>query len=320
MAGWHGPPDYDFSRLRWTVPILHVLTHFRLHGQLRPARHEWVGPCPLPDHAGDRSNPAAFRVHPVRRCWYCFTHCGGGDVVTLTARLCDDDFAAAARVLAALERNPPSRHLGHLAPPSQRRPFRPYTRWLPLRPHHAFLRSKGIDPDVAFRFDCGYWPHAGFLSDCIAVRLHDVAGHPLGYAGRRLSAEAIAQYGKWKLAPGFPKSDVLYNWHRTVARALASPVVLVEGPFDVMRVHQAGFPAVALLGTHPSPQQLHLLRTRSRILLLLDADAAGRDAARRLRAALGQTAITPSQALPPDCGPADLTDDHLRAILRPHAR
>jgi DNA primase len=191
--------------------------------------------------------------------------------------------------------------------------FTPYTRELTLRPVHPFLSAKGVTPTVARLFGCGFWPRGGFLRGCIGVRLHDLAGCPLGYAARRLCPHDIAARGKWALPTGLPKRALLYNWHRIDPRAAA--VILVEGPFDAMRVHQAGFPAVlALLGTHASPLQLELLRGLQRVILLLDGDPAGAHATTRLLAALHR-ADAQAIYLRSPCGPADLSDHELASTL-----
>jgi DNA primase len=68
----------------------------------------------------------------------------------------------------------------------------------------------------------------------------------------------------------------LFNCHR--ATMTSSPtVILVEGYFDCMRVHQAGFPwAVALMGCSLSGvQESVLLRRFDPMILMLDGDAAG---------------------------------------------
>ena len=58
-------------------------------------------------------------------------------------------------------------------------------------------------------------------------------------------------------------------------------IVLVEGFFDVFRLHEAGYSnVVALMGTSMSMEQEALLRAScSRVTLFLDGDRAGQDCA-----------------------------------------
>jgi hypothetical protein len=310
MGRWH---THDLSRLRNSVPILDILAHYGLQGGLRPARDDdLVGACPLPDHGGDRSNRGAFQVRLGCNRWICYTHCGGGDTVELVARMEGGSYSRAASVLAGLEHDHPP---WHERPATTRPAFIPYLRELTLAPCHPFLLDKGIRPATAHHFDCGFWAHDGFLSGCIGVRLHDVEGRPLGYAGRRLEPSEITAWGKWKLPRGTPKHALLYNWHRAEPHSIESPLVVVEGPFDAMRVHQAGFPAVvALMGTHTSTCQLALIRKASRIVLLMDGDRAGRDATRRIAMSMPLSHIDPI-FLPDDIGPPDLAEDKLTTLL-----
>src|SRR5437764_10667134 len=103
---------------------------------------------------------------------------------------------------------------------------------------------------------------------------------------------------------GFRKSAVLFNLHRAAASG-SDDVVAVEGFFNCMKVHQAGFTSVvALIGTTLSAQQAKLLRDRFRgLVLLLDGDAAGQRRATAIAAQLSgvchvETGRTPSGVQP----------------------
>jgi DNA primase len=86
-------------------------------------------------------------------------------------------------------------------------------------------------------------------------------------------------------------------------------VCVVEGAFDLMALHQWGYPALALLGTCVRPDQLDLLRSFERLYLVLDADDAGVAAALQLADAIGPAALR--VALPDGIGdPAELATRH----------
>lgn len=283
--------------LRRLVSIEQILDRRGLLCGLRRRGHRLVGPCPV--HDGD--NPTAFVVDCRRDLWNCHTACRGGDVVELVRALDGVSYAEIARTLGTMSGQPQA---PPCPPPTRPDTFRPYTRRLALDPERAFLASRGIAPHTARRFEVGAWYGHGLLDGCIAVRLHDIQGQPLGYAGRRLQP---GDRGKWVFPRGLPKSMLLYGWHHMCA---ATQVVVVEGPWEVLRLHQLGVPAVALLGVHASPEQLRLLRaTRCRVLL--DGDSAGRAAAQRLARDLRAPVISP----PPDRDPADLTDQQLIQLL-----
>jgi DNA primase len=68
-------------------------------------------------------------------------------------------------------------------------------------------------------------------------------------------------------------------------------VIVVEGVFDMLTLHQWGYPAVALLGTHARPEVVEQLRTFRRIYVVLDRDDAGLEATLRLADLLGAAAV-----------------------------
>ena len=308
---------YDLHRLKHAVSITEVLARYGLDSDLRQQREELVGPCPLPGHRGDRSNENALRVHPGKGVWHCLTHCGGGDMVKLVALLEGGDYAAAARSLADIEDGArPAPRQRPAAPPRNATPgrFVPYEKALWLRPEHRLLRDRGIRPETVRTFEAGWWPLSGLLAGCVGVRLHDPQGRPLGYAGRRVDPDEADRLGKWKLPRDLPKAGLLFNWHRAVPH-LARGVVVVEGPFDAMRVWQAGWrPVVALLGTDLSSAQQALLATAPSVVVMLDGDDAGRQGARRLVSALAPRPVRVVR-LPEGRDPADLDDEALRPLL-----
>ena len=307
------PSHLNFTRLKRLVPIEQVLSHRGLLHKLRCRANTLVGPCPI--HSGD--NPTAFVVSRTKNLWRCFTACdAGGDVVELVRRLDNIDYPRVAYYLASLAgQNIPRETL----PPPVCYPtksFTPFTSRLRLNPCVDFLQKKAIRPQTASFFEVGLYPGKGFLQHCVAVRLHDTQAQPLGYAGRRLDTTQARQYGKWKFPSRLPKKQLLYNFHR-LSSTRSNAVVVVECPWGVMRLHQLGIPAVALLGTHLSSRQRELLLDVPRLILLMDADNAGRKAASLIRQQLyahpNLSVATLSDGLDPD----DLSDLHLAEILRP---
>ncbi len=267
-----------------------------------------MGPCLL--HGGD--NPSAFVVHRDKNLWRCFTGCdAGGDVVELARRLQGGSYRAAAVYLASLVGAPmdPGPSLGHPMP--RTRPFRPFTRRLRLDPGVPFLSRKGIWPQTARSFDVGAFHGRGMLAGCIAVRLFDPRGQPLGYAGRHLDPERTIT-GKWKLPSGLPRNALLYAYHRAAGH-LHRGVFLVECPWGALRLHQLRIPAVALLGTHMSPRQQDLLREVPRVILLMDGDEAGRRAAQVIHGRLPDAVVVD---LPEGLDPDDLGDYELAELER----
>ena len=305
------PPRLDFQRLKSCVSIEMVLAAKGLRGSLRRRGDRLIGPCPL--HKGD--NPTAFTVTLSKDLWYCFTRChAGGDVVSLVQRLDRTSFPQAATylaTLAGLHDDLPMQLPVH----EPGRGFRPYTHALPLRYNHPQLIAKGIRAATAETFQAGAFFGAGFLQSSLAIRLHDLAGKPLGYAARRLGFHD-ANLPKWRFPWHFPKAELLYNWHRT--RPHQRPCIAVtECPWGVMRLYQLGIPGIALMGTHLSPTQRQLLTLVPRVILLFDGDKAGRDATVRIWEALKDATDVRIANLPSGLDPDDLADVHLAALLKP---
>ncbi len=305
------PPERDFQYLKHAVSIEQVLDHRGFLGRMRVRGHQLVGPCPV--HHGD--NPHAFVVHRRRNLWNCFTGCaGGGDVVELVRRLDLVGYREVAEYLASLvgcnmPRLPP------LPPARQSRSFRPFQARLALDPRAPTLLSRGIRPQTAAAFEAGAYHGRGMLKGCIAFRLHDSEGRPLGYAGRRLDPNEIRKRGKWVFPPRLPKRSLLYGYHRVRDR-WDRGLALVECPWAVLRLTQLGVPAVALLGTALSAQQRELLEGVPCLLVMMDGDAPGREAATRLHREFRQQLHTQIVDLPEACDPDDLDDAQLRRYVR----
>jgi len=302
------PEHFTFKYLKARVSIAAVLRAMGLKTPFRKRADQLFGPCPV--HGGD--NPNAFVINLSKNIWHCFTKCNaGGDVVELVRRLHSKTYPQTAAYLASLANCPqalPINHQTHIT-----KSFRPFTKSLTLDPSTTWLAKKGITPLTAKRFEAGAYDAPGFLNGCIGVRLHDLQGHPIGYAARRLHPKQVQLYGKWKLPRALPKSALLYNFHR-LSSYTHKTLVIVEGPWAVMRLAQLNIPAVALLGIHLSTTQRDLLRTIQPVILMLDGDYAGRRATTRIQNALEPNTKVHTITLPLDHDPDDLTDDQLSSI------
>ncbi len=114
--------------------------------------------------------------------------------------------------------------------------------------------------------------------------ISDVRGDPIGFGARTLDPEGVPKYLNSPQGDLFDKGRILYGLDRArhAIRHIGAAVV-VEGYTDVVRAHAAGFEnVVASLGTALTEHHVMLLkRFAPRIILALDADAAGQAATRR---------------------------------------
>lgn len=182
----------------------------------------------------------------------------------------------------------------------------------------AYLARRGIGEDVANTFQLGLAPEAwdalalhlegrhlsadgaiqlGLLTKNDRGRIYDrfrnrvvcpvilPAGEIAGFSGRTLSDDPeTPKYLNSPESPVYKKSNLLFGLHAARASfARKGRALLVEGNFDVVSLHQAGFSeAVAPLGTALTGEQIELLRRLAhQVVLCLDGDKAGRAAAMR---------------------------------------
>jgi len=119
----------------------------------------------------------------------------------------------------------------------------------------------------------------------LIIPIRDERGRVVGFGGRALDANDNAKYINSPQSAVFDKSRLLYGLDtgRSAIRD-SGTVVIVEGYMDVIQAHQAGYAnVVAQMGTAMTEPQIRQVAPRyaKRIVLALDADEAGRNAARR---------------------------------------
>jgi DNA primase len=114
--------------------------------------------------------------------------------------------------------------------------------------------------------------------------IRDMGGRMSGFGARVLDPDDVPKYLNSPQTPLFDKGRLLYglNLARKAIRA-EDQVVIVEGYMDVIVPYQAGFlNTVSPMGTALTEDQMRLLkRFTRRIVLALDADAAGEKATLR---------------------------------------
>lgn len=123
-----------------------------------------------------------------------------------------------------------------------------------------------------------------YLFDRLIFPIWNRSGAVVGFGGRTLR-DIEPKYLNTRDSEVFTKGHLLYGYHlaRDAIRGERTAVI-VEGYMDVIAAHEAGFTnTVASMGTSLTPQQARMLTTSgaSRVVIALDADAAGAAAARR---------------------------------------
>jgi hypothetical protein len=176
---------------------------------------------------------------------------------------------------------------------------------------HPYLTERGVDELTARQFGVAFFPGKGTMHGRVVIPIHNANGELVAYAGRAIDEVEP----KYKFPVGFRKSLELYNLHRVTGEI---SVVLVEGFFDCIRVTQAGFPCVALMGCAMSRTQEEVIaRQFAHAVVMLDGDIAGQEAAyeiaERLRRIIFQVDVVNLRV---GTQPDHLREEELRDMLR----
>jgi DNA primase len=119
--------------------------------------------------------------------------------------------------------------------------------------------------------------HYDVFRNRLLFTISDIQGRPIGFGGRVLN-DTLPKYINSPESPIYRKSEVLFgvNLARQAMREQGA-VIVVEGYFDHLALHQAGVHhAVATCGTALTGEHLKLLqRYAGKVYTLFDADSAG---------------------------------------------
>lgn len=138
-----------------------------------------------------------------------------------------------------------------------------------------YFNKRNISKESIAKFKLGY----SEKQDMVTVPVHNHEDLCIGFVARSIEGK------DFKNTPGLPKSKILFNLNRVKT---ANIVYVVESSFDVIRLDQVGFPAVATLGANVSSSQIDLLKKYfNDIILIADNDEAGGNMKTRIIEKLG---------------------------------
>lgn len=141
--------------------------------------------------------------------------------------------------------------------------------------------------------------------------INDDRGRVIGFGGRTMGDDD-AKYLNSSDGPLYKKSSVLFGFDRARESIRSQKrVVLVEGYFDVLACHRVGMTtAVATCGTALTEEHVKILkRSADTVVLCLDSDRAGRDAAERAFLLLAREDIPVNIVPLSSKDPADMAQD-----------
>ena len=205
---------------------------------------------------------------------------------------------------------------------------------LKLEAKHDWLKARlkriGVSQIRAEEFGIGFEPRTNALmANRICVPIHNAKGDLVAYAGRWASSGCDEQgryfcdHGReqprYKLPKGFQKQLELYNWHRVQQQYPdLTTIVLVEGFWSVLRLHQYGIPCVALMGVSISDAQIELLKKAGIecVVVVMDGDDAGRKACQAILRRLARHVFVRAIDLPDGVSPDEADEDLLVQVAK----
>ena len=333
----------DFKAVKSAVTMEQLLQHYGLIEKFKRSGDSLSGACPI--HGG--SNQTQFRVSISKNLWNCFSDCkGGGNVLDFIAKM--DGVSVHAAALKAVDwfglnrdaKSSGSETKSHRRnngakseSPSKSRQESDATasestkanpplkfRLEKLDQNHVYLSERGLTSETIEDFGIGYCSK-GMMSERIAIPINDPEGRVVAYAGR-WPGEPPEDKTKYKLPPGFRKALELFNIDRAIKEPAHKPLVIVEGFFDAMKLHQLGCrKVVALMGSTMSPTQEETIRRHtdrnSHIIVILDEDEPGRFGRQDIAVRLSQFAYVHVHVFDQkDKQPEDMIAEEVVALLK----
>jgi len=334
----------DFKAVKAAITMEQVLEHYGLLSKFKRSGDSLNGPCPI--HKGN--NPTQFRVSTTKNIWNCFSECKhGGNTLDFICKMEGVSILAAAN--KAIEwfhldpetmtadsnqeaeepgepakngEDPKSKPVASPAPAQDNAaPNKPLQFRLDKleRQHPYLVTERGLTLETIVDFGVGFCAK-GMMAGRIAIPINNPEGKVVAYAGRS-TVEPTDDNPKYKLPPGFRKSLEVFNLDRAIKESTDKPLVIVEGFFDCMKIHQHGYrKVVALMGSTLSAAQEELIRRHtnghSHIIVMLDENEAGKAGREDIACRLSKFCFVKVHTFDtPDAEPEHLTDDELADIV-----
>jgi DNA primase len=332
----------DFKAVKAAITMEQVLERYGLLDRFKRSRDSLSGPCPI--HQGE--NPTQFRVSLSKSIWNCFSKCKcGGNVLDFISMMENVSiYGAALKAIEWFDLNPDdmsadsgeerqgdtARNGADSSPkPAAKKAVVATEKSTPNPPlkfrldnlecDHPYLAERGLAPETIADFGIGYCAK-GMMAQRIAIPIRNVEGNIVAYAGR-IPGEPTEDEPKYKLPPGFKKSQELFNLDRAINEPLEKPFVIVEGFFDCMALHQHGYrKVVAIMGDTMSVAQEELIRQyitgRSHVIIMLDENDAGVAGREDIACRLSKHCFVKVHVFDtPDAEPEHLTAEEVKSIL-----
>lgn len=302
MGKYRFPPSF-IQELLSQVDIVEIVSHYL---SLKQVGRNFTALCPF-----HPEKTPSFVVSPEKQIFKCFG-CGvGGNAITFVEKYENLSFWEAVKRVA---------ELGGIEIPSEFKEEGSFSEveeeglkvatffHSKLSTVADYLKERGISTKTAERFLLGYAPSGylkelkvdrevlkklgvvskngkEFFSDRLVIPIFNHGGKVVAFAGRILKDDKNSpKYINSPESEIFKKNSVLYGFYQSKETILKEKsALIVEGYFDVISLHQAGFRnAVAPMGTSITENHVRILsRYVERPILAFDGDKAGKKATLR---------------------------------------
>ncbi len=316
----------DFRVIKAAVSMQMLVEHYGLR-DLRRSKDELRGRCPI--HRGE--GEPTFHINLNRNVFQCFSCKAKGNVLDFVAAMENSTVRDAALTLQSWfgvgESQPASRPSEEQATSDHTEQTGPINPPLPFQLRvdckHDYGLGRGLSPETLEHFGAGLCISKGTFSGRFVIPLHDEQGQLVGYAGRSID-DAEPKYLFPPSERGFDERRLLWNLHRVLeipksfqALNVRQRVIVVEGFFAAMRLHQAGaHSVVSLLGSSMSnEQEATLCQHFDKVALLLDGDEAGRDTTVDCLQRLAHKVWVKAISLPDGSHPDQLSTEEIQTML-----
>jgi len=241
-----------------------------------------IAQCPYREHEHDYERPG-FSVFLDTGHWICFKGCGQGDLVNLISDVQHITLTDAKKWVRkfvhpniddVLERLKPSIYYSNKKESNY---FKMDYEQQDATKTSTYILERGFTTETLRKFGVRLDP----VLHCLVIPIYSIDNEIVGVIRREVPGYELPTRTKYWYSPGFSCADHLFG---ASLHNLKGSTIIVEGPLDVMRLHQYGYTnAVGLLGSYCSPSQRKILARLGHIVYVgLDNDEAGRTAAKRV--------------------------------------
>lgn len=190
-----------------------------------------------------------------------------------------------------------------------------------IQTEHPEFDKRGLSAEMVQTFGLGYYDEKGMMKGRLVFPIHNREGELVAYCGRWHDDNPPEGEGKYKLPKGFNKSVELYNQHRALDMLKKQdwnlPLIIVEGYWSAIRLHEAGYPVVATFGSDLSEKQALLISSIAEdAVIIYDGDEAGQAGMARALVTLSQHVFVKTIVLTEGEKPDTMELEQLAVILK----